>query len=114
METRSILVPILRSEQNSPIAPELPPPCSATFVPQSHCRPLAWRSNTTIHRKHRPVKVFGQVPPVRVRHRPHRADHAAETRVLHRGSKMQGFVWIFDIRQLRRMTGREEGKLRGG
>src|SRR6267142_5773642 len=39
-------------------------------------------------REHRPIKVFREHLTVNVRHRPHRSDDAAESRILHRRGKV--------------------------
>ncbi len=51
------------------------------------------------------VEVFRQVPSVFINHRPHRPDHAPESAVLHRSSKVQRFVGDARLGQLSRVTG---------
>ena len=60
--------------------------------------------------EHRPVKVLGEVLPIRISHGPHRPNDASESTVLRRSSKVQRFIGRALVGQFRRMASRQECK----
>jgi hypothetical protein len=65
-------------------------------------------------REERLVKILRQVPSVFVHHRPHCADHTAESGILYRSSQVQAFVYNASFRHLGRVTSREKCEFGGG
>jgi len=82
-------------------------------IPKRPRRPLAQRpiALSFRRREHTPIEERRQLNPVHVRHRPHRAHHAAEPVILYGRDQVQHFVGSLPIRQFRSMTRREERKL---
>src|SRR6266851_4504083 len=89
-----------------------------SFSPQFHhsvskrfCRSLIMACPLRRVREHRAVKITSQVPPIYIRHCPHRPDHTMESAELHSSSKMEYFILNTLLGQLSRVTTRQEREL---
>ena len=78
------------------------------------CRSLIIRHPLPSVRKHGRVEVLCKRLSVDVRHRPHRSDHAPESRILYCCRKVESLISDAFFRQLSRVTSRKECKLGRG
>ena len=65
-------------------------------------------------REERLVKILRQVPSILIHHRPHCADHAPESTVLHSGCQVQAFVNDASLRHLGSVTSRQKCEFGSG
>jgi hypothetical protein len=77
-------------------------------VPKCLCRSLIIRHTLPSFRKHQWIKMLRKDRSVVVDHRPHRPDHAPESRILYRRRKVESLIHYAFFRQLRCVTSRQE------